>query len=184
MTSLARKQFERDLSEARQLSVGKPGYLTLLDHAETSWKVRDYRHAKNLIIKVLLAFDCVPGENAAVDRFVHETEASVAVTENPSPVTKISLKPKAKHEVISLPLSGIPKRRGRPRSANPLSNSERQRNFREKRAQELKAKLESASQSFAEETEEGLLEWLVKAGPKLQEKAWLELGRRKGWKLP
>lgn len=111
-------------------------------------------------------------------------KSSPEVTETPIPVTKTPRKSKAKPEVISLPLPGIPRRRGRPVSANPLSNAERQRKHREKRAQELKAKLESASESFASETEADLLKWLVEAGPKLQEKAWLELGRRKGWKLP
>ncbi|MBS4068165.1 MAG: hypothetical protein KGZ62_06160 [Sulfurimonas sp.] len=86
--------------------------------------------------------------------------------------------------VVTMDLPGIPRKRGRPRTGKALSNAERQRIHREKPAKVLQARLEAASESFSSETEADLLEWLVKAGPKLQEKAWLELGRRKGWKLP
>ena len=87
-------------------------------------------------------------------------------------------------EVVTLPLPDVSKSRGRPRTGKAQSNAERQRKHREKQAFLHQSRLESASQSFASESDAELLEWLVTAGASLQEKAWLELGRRKCWKLP
>ena len=86
-------------------------------------------------------------------------------------------------QVIPFELPGIPKKRGRPNTGKALSNADRQKNFRERRAKQEKMRIDSAAESFSSESETELLEWLVKSGPALQEKAWLELGRRKGWKL-
>lgn len=86
--------------------------------------------------------------------------------------------------VVSLELPGIPRRRGRPVTGQALSVAERQKRYREKQSKLNEEKVVSASESFRSETDAELLYWLSTSGPVLQEKAWIELGRRKGWKLP
>lgn len=87
-----------------------------------------------------------------------------------------------KNKPLALP--GMPRKRGRPVTGKALSNAERQRKHREKQAKIEQFRLEGATRSFQDETDAELLQWLLSSGPVLQEKAWLELGRRKGWKLP
>lgn len=85
--------------------------------------------------------------------------------------------------VETLPLPGIPRKRGRPSTGKALSVAERQRRSREKHKVLDQHRLEAAAQSFENETDEELYSWLATSGPTLQEKAWIEIGRRKGWKL-
>ncbi len=87
-------------------------------------------------------------------------------------------------KVESLPLPGIPMKRGRPPTGKALTDAERQQRYRARQQTKLTEKIRSSAGSFEGDTDEELLKWLVTAGPKLQEKAWIELGRRKGWKLP
>ena len=98
-------------------------------------------------------------------------------------VTKTT-KPAKSQPVVTLPLPGVPKKRGRPPTGKALSLAERQANFRAKQKKLEQYRLEAAAQSFEKETDEELYSWLATSGPVLQEKAWIELGRRKGWKMP
>jgi hypothetical protein len=107
----------------------------------------------------------------------------VAEKANSVTVTKKN-KPSKSIPVETLPLLGVPRRRGRPSTGKALSSAERQRRFRESRRIEARNKAQSALVSFHGEDDNELLQWLVSAGPALQEKAWIELGRRKGWKMP
>ena len=102
--------------------------------------------------------------------------------EKPVTVTKIK-KPAKFQPVESLPLPGIPRKRGRPSTGKALSVAERQRRSREKKHKLEQTRLESAARSFENETDEELYSWIATSGPTLQEKAWIEIGRRKGWKL-
>lgn len=88
------------------------------------------------------------------------------------------------NDKLTMQLLEMPKLRGRPVSGKAKSTAERQRIFRERKAQREKYAIEAAAISFANETDAELLTWLATSGPVLQEKAWLELGRRRGWKLP
>ncbi len=88
------------------------------------------------------------------------------------------------NQISSLPLPGIPAKRGRPPVANPKSNSARQAAFRERKKAKVAKVLTEVVESFEGETDTQVLEWLATGGPKLKEKAWVELGRRNGYKFP
>ena len=115
--------------------------------------------------EVLSVFDCY----GFYPQSVQESD-SVTVTKNPKP-----------GPVVTLPLPGIPRRPGRPVTGKALSVAERQARHRQKAREEADKKLSSVVASFDGESDSEVLNWLATGGPKLQEKAWMELGRRKGW---
>lgn len=81
-------------------------------------------------------------------------------------------------------LPGIPatKRRGRPKKENAATNAQRQSRYREKKRWEKIVERERASDTFAGESEEKIVEWMLQAGKnKLGKMAWMEYGRRMKW---
>lgn len=89
-----------------------------------------------------------------------------------------------KREPVTLPLPGVSLRPGRPATGKALTNAQRQKIYRERHKLISVQVVEQVIESFEGETNAQVLEWLATGGPKLREKAWIELGRRNGFKFP
>lgn len=108
-----------------------------------------------------------------------DVELTVPVTEIHAPVPKPKKKARSKdtlREPVSHPLPGIPRKRGRPEKPDALSNSERQKLYRERK----KLKFKDDVDAFAAWDDQQLLTTAA-TKTKLAIQCWIEYGRRRGW---